>query len=388
MFRNASRRTVLSAPISARLSKPHSKPAAAFSAAMLGGVLLLSGCSSTPAPAPNASASPQPSSATPESASPENTTDSTHTSYPLEVDTCGTSTTFTKAPQRVVTAKSTTMEMMLALGVGDRIVGTSYQDGPLPEWLAKEPGATSEPVTTPLSDKLAGTESVLALTPDLVYAGWESNLSADGMGDRAAFEKLGVNTVVAPSACKEADYQPNPLTFDDVFSEIQLAGQIFDVQDQASQLVEKQKKELSEVRKDQRGLTALWYSSGSDTPFVGGGIGSAQLVMDTIGLTNIGKDIADTWGSMSWEKVIEADPDVIILVDSAWGSTEKKIGVLESNPATAKLTAVQNKRYLVVPFPATEAGVRTVSAATDLSAQLAALDVGSQGASPSDEGTK
>jgi len=379
LFRNASRRTVLSTPISVLLSKPHSKPAAALSAALLGSALLLSGCSTTPAPAPNASASPQPTSATPESTtSTDNTTDSTRTTYPLEVNTCGTTTTFTKAPQRVVTAKSTTMEMMLALGVGDRIAGTSYQDGLLPEWLAKEPGATSEAVTTPLSDKLAGTESVLALTPDLVYAGWESNLSADGMGDRAAYEKLGVNTVIAPSACKEADYQPKPLTFDNVFSEIQLAGQIFDVQDQASQLVEKQKKELSEVRKDQRGLTALWYSSGSDTPFVGGGIGSAQLVMDTIGLTNIGQDIADTWGSMSWEKVIEADPDVIILVDSAWGSTEKKIGVLESNPATAKLTAVQNKRYLVVPFPATEAGVRTVSAATDLSAQLAALDLGAK----------
>jgi len=267
------------------------------------------------------------------------------------------------------------MEMMLALGVGESIVGTSYQDGELPAWLEAEPGATSTAVTTPLSDKLAGPESILALEPDLVYAGWESNLSADGMGERASYEKLGVNTLVAPSACKEAGYQPDPLTYDDVFNDIELMGRIFDANDAASQIVDKQKQELSKVRKDDRGLTALWYSSGSDTPFVGGGKGSAQLTLDTIGLTNIAESIDDTWGSMSWEKVIEADPDVIVLVDSAWGSTEKKIGVLEANPATAKLTAVQNKRYLVVPFPATEAGVRSVSAATDLSAQLSQLEL-------------
>ena len=46
-----------------------------------------------------------------------------------------------------------------------------------------------------------------------------------------------------------------------------------------------------------------------------------------------------------------------------------------SNPATAALTAVQNHRYIVLPFPAGEAGVRTVSAATSVAQQLAELDL-------------
>lgn len=336
-------------------------------------LMLLAGCSAGSAGSEDsgqtATQSPKPTA----SNSPSDAT--TQTAYPIDVDTCGTTTTFTKAPERVVTAKSSTMEMMLALGVGDKIVGTSYLDGPLAPWLAAEPGATSQAVTTPLSEKLAGQESLLELEPDLVYVGWESNLSADGMGERASYEKLGVNTLVSPSACKGSDYQPNPLTYEDVFSEIQLMGRVFDAQDQANSIVENERQELAKITKDTRGLSALWYSSGSKIPFVGGAKGSAQLTMDTIGLTNIGADIDDTWGQMSWEKVIEADPDVIVLVDSAWGSTEKKIGVLESNPATAQLTAVKNKNYLVVPFPATEAGVRTVSAATDLSAQLAELEI-------------
>lgn len=344
---------------------------AGFAAATV--VVLLASCGindDSPAPSTVATSDSQQSVATD---SPDNATASTV--YPLELDTCGVTTTFAAKPQRVVTAKSATMETMLALGVGDSIVGTTYQDGPLPQWLEGE-AAGNEAIANPLSDKLAGQEALLELEPDLVYVGWESNLSVDGMGTRESYENLGVNTLVAPSACKEEGYQPDPLTYEGIFGEIQLMGQVFDASPEANQLVDKQREELSRVIKDDRELTALWYSSGSDIPFVGGGKGSAQLTLDTIGLTNIAADIDDTWGSLAWEKVIEADPDVIVLVDSAWGSTEKKISVLEGNPATAQLTAVKNKQYLVVPFPATEAGVRSVSAATDLSKQLAELEVG------------
>lgn len=296
------------------------------------------------------------------------------TQYPLTVDNCGTEVTFTQAPGAVVTAKSSTTEAMLALGLGDRIVATAFSDGPLPTWL-EEAGAQVPAVVTPLTDQLPSLESTLELAPDLVFVGWESNLSADGIGPRESFTQFGVNTYVAPSACKEPEYQPNPLTYDHVFADITQLGQIFDASDRATELVASQRAELDQVTPDTRGLTALWWSSGSKTPFVGGGIGSAQLTMDTVGLTNIAADIKDSWGPMSWEKVIEADPDVIVLVDSAWGTTEKKIGVLKDNPVTAQLTAVKNDRYLVVPFPATEPGVRSVSAATQLAQELADLNL-------------
>jgi iron complex transport system substrate-binding protein len=68
--------------------------------------------------------------------------------------------------------------------------------------------------------------------------------------------------------------------------------------------------------------------------------------------------------------VVDADPDFIILIDSAWNSAERKIEVLESNPATAQLTAVQFGNYLILPFAASEAGVRSVEAAASLSHQI------------------
>ncbi|GAA3938247.1 putative F420-0 ABC transporter substrate-binding protein [Microbacterium soli] len=317
---------------------------------------VLAGCSSAADAAPK---STQPKDAAPTAAA-----------YPLTIDNCGTSVTFDSAPERVLAIKSTSIEMMLALGLQDRMIGTAFPDGEYAEeWSERGDGIPL------ISDKLPGQEATLDLEPDLVYAGWESNVTAEGAGDRETLASLGVGTYVSPSACQEPEYQPNPLTFDDVFADIEEIGRIFDVRGRADDLVSSLRARLDAVVPDDRGLSALWFSSGSDTPFVGAGIGAPQMMMDAAGLTNIAADIPETWSSLSWEAVVDRDPDVIVLVDSAWGSTEKKIGVLESNPATAQLSAVRDARYLVVPFPAAEAGVRNVEAVESLTAQLAELDL-------------
>jgi iron complex transport system substrate-binding protein len=86
------------------------------------------------------------------------------------------------------------------------------------------------------------------------------------------------------------------------------------------------------------------------------------------------KDVNEAWFSASWEAIVDADPDVIVLVDAAWNSAEQKRKLLSENPITSQLDAVRLQRYVVVPFPASEAGVRNVPAAVDMAKQLAALN--------------
>jgi iron complex transport system substrate-binding protein len=167
---------------------------------------------------------------------------------------------------------------------------------------------------------------------------------------------------------------PNPLTFDEVFREFEEAGAIFGVPDAAAALVAEQRAELDAIEPSDDGLTALWYSSGDDTPYVGAGIGAPQMIMAAAGLENIAADVEDTWTAMGWEAIVAANPDVIVLVDAAWNTAEQKIAHLEQNPATAALPAVAQGRYLVVDFPATEAGVRNVDAVASLVEQLGALE--------------
>lgn len=305
-------------------------------------VALLAACAA-PAPSPSATASA------------------------VTVQNCGVSVTFDTPPQRVVTIKSTSTEMMLALGVGDRIVGTAFQDGPVPdEWAADAVDLAS------ISDFMPSEEAVLDLEPDLVYSGWESAFAPDAAGDRSELSTLGVASYVQPAACRSADVPPK-LTFDEVFREIQEAADIFGVS--ADDLLAAQQSELDAIEADDRGLTALWYSSGTDIPYVGAGLGAPQLVLETAGLINIASDIEMTWSSFGWESIVAADPDVIVLIDADWNTAASKIELLESNPATAALAAVQQQRYIVLPFAAGEAGVRTVSAAASVAEQLAELDL-------------
>jgi iron complex transport system substrate-binding protein len=292
------------------------------------------------------------------------------TDAPLSVvkfDNCGIPVTFVRPPERVVTIKSTSTEMLLALELGDRIVGTAFQDGPVPdEWAADAEGVPE------ISDFMPSEEAVLDLEPDLVYSGWESAFAADAAGERDELAGFGVATYVQPAACRSAQV-PGKLDFTEIFREIEEVASIFRVD--AAPLIADQQAALDAITPDERGLTALWYSSGTDTPYVGAGIGAPQLVLETVGLTNVAGDIDQTWSSLGWESIVEADPDVIILIDADWNTAQSKIDLLESNPATARLTAVQNGAYLILPFASSEAGVRTVSAAASLAEQLAELDL-------------
>ncbi|MDJ0350292.1 putative F420-0 ABC transporter substrate-binding protein [Cryobacterium sp. PH29-G1] len=289
--------------------------------------------------------------------------------YPVTVDNCGVSVTVTAAPERIVSIKSSATELLLALGLGDRIVGSAFLDGPLPESLA-----TAGADLNLISDFLPGQEAVLGLNPDFIYGGWESNFSADGVGERDALTTLGVGSYVSPAACK-GDFMPNPLTFETVFSEINEAGKIFGAEPAATALVTSLEHDLAGLTPaNSEKTTALWYSSGTTTPYVGAGIGSPQMIMEAAGLSNIFANVSDTWTSAGWESIIEADPSVIVLVDATWNTAAAKIAHLESDPATQVLDAVKNQRYIILPFAATEAGIRNVEAASSAITQLAALD--------------
>jgi iron complex transport system substrate-binding protein len=287
---------------------------------------------------------------------------------PLTLDNCGTEVTIGAEPQRILTIKSSTLELALALGAGDRVIGSAFSDGPLPEALSAD--GDGIPV---VSDKVPSQEATLELEPDLVFAGWESNFSIEGVGERVDLQQLGITTYVAPAACKAPGYMPNPLTFDAVFDGFAEAGEILGETDAAAALVSEQRAQLDAIAPDDRGLSTVWYSSGTDQPFVGAGIGAPQMIMSAAGLENVFADVEDTWTSTSWELIAEADPEVIVLVDAAWNTADSKIALLTTNPVTAQLDAVVNERYVIVDFPATEAGIRNVDAVESIVAQLGSL---------------
>jgi iron complex transport system substrate-binding protein len=264
------------------------------------------------------------------------------------------------------------VELVLALGLGERLVGVAFLDGPIPT----EPGPGGGPAAAPdlpvLSDRVPAQEVVLETAPDLVLAGWESVLTASGAGARDSYAALGIATYVAPVACRSGPDRPDRITFEDVFAQTLEVGRILGVPERAERLVAAQRAQLAGVAA-REGLSALWYSSGTATPFVGGGLGGPQMMLEALGLSNIMADIPDSWASVSWEAVAVREPDVIVLVDAVWNPVAQKRQLLAAMPVTRGLAAVAEERYLVIDFAAAEPGVRSVPALLDLAAQLEGL---------------
>ncbi|UOR02184.1 ABC transporter substrate-binding protein [Leucobacter allii] len=268
---------------------------------------------------------------------------------------CDTDLAISPTPERVVTIKSTPLELMLALGLEDRVVASAFLDGPLPDELL--PSGWEPNV---ISDDVPGRELLVSQTPDLVFAGWASNLSADGPGTRDALEQLGIRSYVSPAACDFGEAAPEALTFEDDFAMFREVGTIFGAEQRAEELVAEQQRRLEAIERPDRELTALWYSSGDDAPFVGGGTGAPNMIMEAAGLRNVEAESEESWLSLSWESFVAADPDVIVLVDTPWSTAEDKRERIETQPAAQTMRAVVKQRYITVPFDTTEAGVRNV----------------------------
>ena len=100
------------------------------------------------------------------------------------------------------------------------------------------------------------------------------------------------------------------------------------------------------------------------------------MIMDKLGITNVAGSVKDTWTSMSWEQIVADNPDVIVLVDAQWNTAAKKIADLRSNPVTRTMEAVKRNRFVMIPFAASEAGVRSVPATVELSKELDTLGYG------------
>ncbi|MDI7277731.1 MAG: ABC transporter substrate-binding protein, partial [Anaerolineae bacterium] len=84
-------------------------------------------------------------------------------------------------------------------------------------------------------------------------------------------------------------------------------------------------------------LDAMLYSAGKDS-FVDGLIALA-------GGDNVGRRLEGEWPQFNLEALIEADPEVIILADHAFGETADQV---KARPGWSEITAVKNGRVIEV----------------------------------------
>lgn len=297
------------------------------------------------------------------------------TQYPLTLENCRESVTFAGPPKRVVAIGQTQTEILYALGLGDRVVGTAVWFSP----VAKPYEAVNAKVKR-LADNDPSFEAVLAQEPDLVTAMFEWHVGPNGIvGKRDQFAKVKVPTYVSPTDCVGKDnsgagdgVRTQMFTMELVYRNIREFGQIFDVSDRAEALVAQLKaredKAVAAVAnvKARDVPVVVWFSSKDikGDGFMAGKNGVPAYILSKLGARNI-ITTNEEWPLVGWESIAAANPAVIVTVKMdrrrfPADDIEKKLDFLKTDPVASKLDAVRNNRIVILDVGATRAGLDTV----------------------------
>ena len=299
------------------MSRRSRRPAAVV-ALILGASSILAACSTagTPSSPPNATPSEPPASVS----AAETPSLSPAAAFPMTiVDDEGTSVEIASEPQKIVSLTPATTEILFKLGAGPRVVATTDFDDYPPEAVALPDVASYTSVDV---EKIVGLES------DLVIAGGNS------FNDPAAIaqlRELGISVVVT--------YAPDIAT---VLKDIELVGTVVGRGPEARDLTVAMQADFDQVAAATAALprprvfyeldaTSGIYTAADDS-FV------AQMIQLAGGepITTGSK----TDFSISIEKLVAADPEVIVLGDSVYGVTPQAVA---ERPGWAVMSAVKTR---------------------------------------------
>ncbi|WP_370617367.1 ABC transporter substrate-binding protein [Mumia qirimensis] len=267
--------------------------------------------------------------------------------YPVTTTNCGREVTVDNA-ERVVSLHPSITELLIQLGVGDRIVAQAQHrlGEPSPE-LAEEVNA----IPSISSDTPPDKETLISQTPDLVLSGTEYEFDTEmGFAGYADLEKLGTASYVATGGCVE---RRSDGAVEDTFTDLEFLGQVFGVQNRAAELEATAREELAEVAEsiaDQPPVRAAQvYVEGGKLYAIGGAI-----ELDVLRLAG-GKSVFDDDGGLfadffaaevGPEAVLAEDPEAFVFSVNSPAHEEETIDYLTST--FAETAAVRQGRLVPV----------------------------------------
>ena len=272
----------------------------------------------------------------------------------------------TAPPSRAVSMSQATTEMLLTLDLGDRMAGTAFKE----EEIYPPLQAAYEKVPV-LAEKWPSYEVFMAAKPDFA-TGWEVPFTKRGIeADKITAQNI---PIFVPDSM-----QSTKADLDMVFADMVKFGEIFGVKDRAEAWVADQKKQLAAVQDKIAKLPhkrVFVFDSEDGEPFTVFE-GYTLNLLRLIGADNVmsGQGVDKTWSKTSWESVVAADPEYIIVAD--YGTSirneddfNQKVEKLKANPRLQGTTAVKENHFVRVKLSEITPGVRSVDALKRLAEQI------------------
>lgn len=230
--------------------------------------------------------------------------------------------------QRVVSLAPSITEFLFAVGAGSQTVGRDEMSN------FPEEALNVASIGSTYGDLNA--EAILALKPDLVIAA-----QANTPEQVKALENLGVTVY----------YLNNPVTFAELFEQVELFGQLTGHEEEASALAESLSVRVDAVTAATENLVekpkVFYEIDGTDAskPWTTGAGTFIDTIIAMAGGVNIGGVLNEPYAQISVEEIVLQNPDFILLGDAAYGVTAESVA---ARPGWGDLTAV--KSGAIVPF--------------------------------------
>ncbi|MGI5391522.1 ABC transporter substrate-binding protein [Streptomyces sp. CA-251251] len=297
----------------------------------------------------------------------------------VTIDNCGQKVTVEAPPERAVSLNQGTTEILLSLGLADRMVGTATWTDPVLKGLERANGKVHR-----LADDQPSFERVLDVEPDFVASSFTSTLGKGGVAPREKFEELGVPTYLSPADCEGKDNtgdgdgsRSEPLAMDTVYREVRELARVFGVEERGEKLVSGLESRVAKAAAGTgaENATVLYWFANQESPYMAGCCGAPGIITNALGAKNVFDDSTQEWPQINWETVADRDPDLLVIGDltrrsQTAESAAKKIAFLESNPATRNMKAVRAKRYVLLSGQAMNPTIRTVEGVEKVAAAL------------------
>jgi iron complex transport system substrate-binding protein len=284
---------------------------------------------------------------------------------PVSVQSCNRTVTFDAPPARAISNDVNLTEMMLVLGLRDRMVGYTGISG----WKTLDPEMRAGVAELPeLSAKYPTKEVLAAAEPDFFFAGWNYGMKVGGEVTPETLAPLGIKTYELTESCIHIGPKPRA-SMNDMYNDILNLGRIFDVSPKAEALVAGWKADLARVTEGvdhSQPPRVFVYDSGETAPFTAGAYAMPTALIEAAGGRNIMDDLDKSWAEIGWEAVVERNPEVIVIVNYGDVTAEQKIAFLKHTPALAAVAAVRDDRFVVLDYVEATPGPRNIRAVEKL----------------------
>ena len=279
----------------------------------------------------------------------------------VSVDSCNRTVSFDSPPQRAISNDVNLTEMMLVLGLSDKMVGYTGISG----WKTLDEEMRLGVKQLPeLSPKYPTKEVLVGADADFFFAGWNYGMKVGGEVTPETLKPFGINVYELTESCIHI-MTKKKASMDDMYNDLLNLGLIFQIENRAKKLVDAYRSDLKKFTQKLESIPTkkvFVYDSGEDTPFTAGRYAMPTALIEAAGGINIMDDFQKSWGTVTWEEVIDRNPEVVVIVNYGKVTAEQKRKFMMSNPAFANIDAVKNDRFVTLEYVEATPGPRNIKA--------------------------